>query len=126
MAVPQLYSAGMDGNAGDSQQISLVKIVAQLYDLVVTSGGMSVPQLYSKMSANTGDSIHTSLVKIVALLNAYTGGGSAASSGTTNLALSGANPPSDGSVGTEFVFDTDTGFLWYNSGTIASPTWNNV
>lgn len=54
------------------------------------------------------------------------GGGGGASNGTTNMALAGLQPPTDGTVATKRVFDTDTGFSWYNSGTIASPTWNSV
>lgn len=54
------------------------------------------------------------------------GGGGGGGAVVTNLALGGSEPPSDGSVTTKIVFDTDTGFLWYNSGTIATPTWNNI
>ena len=54
------------------------------------------------------------------------GGGPGGSGGTTNQALDGAAPAVDGSVTTFRVFDTDTGFSWYNSGTLAAPVWNNV
>lgn len=53
-------------------------------------------------------------------------GGTGSSDGTTNMALGGVAPPVDGSITTYRVFDTDTAFSWYNSGTIAAPTWNNV
>lgn len=54
------------------------------------------------------------------------GGGTGGLAGTTNMNLGGVAPPTDGTVPTYRVFDLDTGFEWYNSGTIASPTWNNV
>ncbi len=53
-------------------------------------------------------------------------GGSGGIGGTTNLALAGAAPPTDGSVETFRVFDTDEKYSWYNSGTIASPVWFNT
>lgn len=73
----------------------------------------------------TGITYNRAVVYLLAqILNG--GGGGGGSSGVTNLALSGSQPPTDGSVTTKIVFDTDTGYLWYNSGTVASPTWNNV
>lgn len=63
--------------------------------------------------------------RVVSYLLAQIQGGGGAG-GTSNLSLGGLAPPADGSVATKWVFDTDSGFLWYNSGTIAAPVWNNV
>jgi len=56
------------------------------------------------------------------------GGGGPGGSPITNMNLGGVQPPVDGSVTTFFVYDTDPAFhfLWYNSGTLAAPVWNNV
>lgn len=125
MAVPNIYGAGMGGNPGDSPQISLVKIVAQLYELVVTQGGMSVPNLYGGgMWANPGDSPQISLVKIVALLNEYVTGGGSGAAGEFYTFGNGA-PPTDGSVTTQGYWDLDTSTAWVNTNwdNTLAPTW---
>jgi len=40
-----------------------------------------------------------------------------------NMALNGAMPPTDGSVQSFMVYDTDKGNMWYNRQTIPSPRW---
>lgn len=40
------------------------------------------------------------------------------------LNLSGGAPASDGSVQALIVWDLDTGFVWWNIGTFALPTWS--
>lgn len=60
------------------------------------------------------------------LLNEIFTNGGANGNPYYNMALAGAQPPSDGSVPKYLVFDTDRGFKWYNSGTLASPTWNSI
>ena len=40
------------------------------------------------------------------------------------MALGGAQPPADGSVQALFVWDSDSSFLWVNSGTFPVPVWN--
>lgn len=60
------------------------------------------------------------------LLAQIAAGGGAGGSGITNMALGGVAPPTDGSVTTFLVFDSDTQFFWYNSGTLGLPVWNNV
>lgn len=51
------------------------------------------------------------------------GGGGVFGNPWVDMALNGAQPPVDGSVGKYQVHDTDSGFRWYNSGTLASPVW---
>lgn len=60
------------------------------------------------------------------LLAQIESGGDGGTSSVTKGVYGGLQPPVDGSVPTYLAFDTDTGFLWYNSGTIAAPVWNNV
>ena len=125
MAVPNIYGAGMGGNPGDSPQISLVKIVAHLYELVVTQGGMSVPTLYGGgMWANPGDSPQISLVKIVALLNAFVGSGGS-TSGSYFYTYGNGAPPTDGTVLTQGWWDLDTSTAFVNTAwpTTLTPTW---
>ena len=74
----------------------------------------------------TGSTFDRVVTYLLAQIEAGGGGGGGGSTAVTNSALAGNAPASDGSVTTKWVFDTDTGFLWYNSGTLATPTWNNV
>jgi hypothetical protein len=41
----------------------------------------------------------------------------------TNMALNGAPPPTDGSVQSYLVYDTDKGYAWYNRATLPAPVW---
>jgi len=72
----------------------------------------------------TGVTFERAAVYLLAQIAAGGGGGGGA--GITNMALGGGAPPNDGSVTTFLVYDTDSGFFWYNSGTLVAPTWNNV
>lgn len=52
------------------------------------------------------------------------GGGGSSSGGVQILALGGTQPPTDGSVTKFTVKDSDTGWFYFNSGTLAAPVWN--
>lgn len=100
---------------------------AIIYLLNQIAGGTLSPSQIASNSACycfTGTSFEKAAIYLLSIISGGGGGGGGA--GTTNLALGGSAPPSDGSITTYWVFDTNTGFLWYNSGTIPAPTWNNV
>lgn len=110
--------------AQDPEQVALCK--AAYWAQSAAGAGPFPAGMYPNMSPFAQDSIHDLTVKLAYWVEQGGGGGGSSTAGTTNLALNGAAPPSDGSVPTFNVFDTDTSFRWYNSGTIAAPTWNNV
>lgn len=86
-----------------------------------------MPSFFSEVNAPLrSDTRWRALEKILGATIAGGGGGGSTADGTTNLSLAGAAPPVDGSVLTKRVYDTTNGFSWYNSGTIAAPTWNAV
>ena len=74
----------------------------------------------------TGITFERAVAYLLAQIAAGGGGGGGGTAGTTNGNYAGVAPPVNGSVPTFFAYDTSTGFLWYNSGTIAAPVWNNV
>src|SRR5688572_2506817 len=75
MPLPTIYGWGMGPYTGDSQQVSLVKAVAFLTELLLLNG-MPLPNLYGPCSGPyAGDSPQVSLVKIVALLKVFVDGG---------------------------------------------------
>lgn len=103
---------------------------AAIYLLNQIAGGTLTKDQVEQNSACwcfTGVTFERAAIYLLAQIAAGGGGGSGGA-GITNLALAGSEPPSDGSVTTYLVFDTSPGFgfFWYNSGTIGSPTWNNV
>jgi len=117
----------MVAGAFDPAQILLVKVCYQLQVAAEAVGGVDATMPFPTMVPGAFDTQQVLLVKIAYWASQITGGGGGVgTSGTTNLALAGAAPPIDGSVATFRVFDTVNGFSWYNSGTIAAPTWNAV
>lgn len=102
---------------------------AVIYLLNQIAGGTLTPAQIEQNSACycfTGTTFERAAIYLLAQILAGGGGGGGGGSGVTNMALGGSAPPADGSVPTKIVFDTDTGQLWYNSGSIPTPTWNNV
>lgn len=112
--------------AQDSLQVLLCK--AGYWAQSIAGAGPFPAGMFINMTPFAQDPIQVLAVKLAYWLQqaAGGGGGSGGIAGTTNMALGGVAPPVDGSVATYRVFDTDTGFSWYNSGTIAAPIWNNV
>jgi hypothetical protein len=83
--------------------------------------------MYPNMTPYAQDPIQVLAAKLAYWLQQLAGGGGGGgTAATTNGNYAGVAPPVDGSVPTFLAFDTSTGFLWYNSGTIAAPVWNNV
>lgn len=88
---------------------------------------MSEPTFFTEGSTpRVKDTIWRIEQKILGALLDGGGGGGGGTDGTTNMNLGGVAPPTDGSVPTKRVFDLDSNFSWYNSGTIAAPVWNSV
>lgn len=108
---------------GTNAQKAIVYLLNQI------AGGTMTPAEVAENSACwcfTGVAFERAAVYLLAQILAGGGGGGGGVAGITNMALGGSEPPSDGSVTTKLVFDTDNSYLWYNSGTVGSPTWNNV
>lgn len=108
----------------DTIQVLLVKACYFAQYAVEAGGGAVTPGMFNNMTPFASDTVQVLTAKLAYWLSQLVAGGSGGA--TTNVALSGATPTTDGSILTKWVFDTSTGYLWYNSGTIAAPTWNNV
>lgn len=111
--------------AQDPLQVLLVKAAYWAESVAEAAGGPFTTGMYTNMTPFAQDPLQVLAAKLAYWLEQISIGGGGTSS-VTKGAYGGLQPPVDGSVPTYLAFDTDTGFLWYNSGTIAAPAWNNV
>lgn len=114
----------MAPGASDPLQSLIVKAAYFAQAAAEAAGSITMAGPYPVMTPGASDPIQMAAVKLTYWLQQLVAGSSGLA--ITNAALSGATPATDGSITTKWVFDTDTGYLWYNSGTVATPTWNNV
>src|SRR4051812_41151160 len=114
----------MAPGAQDTIQVLLVKACYFAQYAVESGGGPTTSGMFDNMTPFASDTIQVLTAKLTYWLSQLVAGGSGGA--TTNIALAGATPASDGSITTKWVFDTVDSYLWYNSGTLAAPVWNNV
>jgi len=113
----------------DPVQPLVVKAAYWAQSLAEAGGAITMAGPFPVMTPGPNDPLQMALVKLAWWLEqASGGGGGGGGAPATNANYGGVAPPTDGSVPTYFAYDTSpgTGYMWYNSGTIASPTWNNV
>lgn len=111
----------------DPQQQLLVKICYYLQTAAESLGGSNAMTPFPSMTATTYDPMQLLLVKIAYWSkqiadNAGGGGGG----GTAGVTPGAGDPAIDGSITTLFYKDTSTGFIYINTGTTASPTWDPI
>ena len=111
----------MTPNAQDALQVLLCK--AAYWAQSAAGAGPFPAGMYSNMTPFAQDPLQVLAAKLAYWLQQISAGGGVGAS-VTKQALGGLAPGAG--ITTPFVFDTDTGFLWYNSGTSGAPTWNNV
>lgn len=119
----------MVATAMDPLQQLLVKAGYWAQSLAEAAGGPFTLGMYENMTPFAQDPLQVLAAKLAYWLQQASlggGGGGGGTAGVTKGNYGGVQPPVDGSVPTFFAFDTSASFLWYNSGTIAAPTWNNV
>lgn len=118
----------MTAAAQDPLQVLLVKAAYWAQSVAEAAGAPFTTGMYTNMTPFAQDPLQVLAAKLAYWLEQISlgGGGGGGTSGVTKGAYGGVAPPVDGSVPTYLAFDTGAGFLWYNSGTIAAPTWNNV
>lgn len=125
MATP-VYTT-MGAKAQDPLQVLICK--AAFWAQTAAGAGPFPMGIYTDMTPFAQDPLQVLAAKLAYWMEqvaAGGGGGGGGGSGVTNSALAGVAPPVNGSVTTFWVYDTSTGFLWYNSGTLGAPVWNNV
>ena len=111
--------------AQDPLQALLVKAGYWAQSVAEAAGGPFTSGMYPNMTPFAQDPLQVLAAKLAYWLEQISvgGGGGGGGSPTDNQALGGLAPVASTKY---FVYDTDTGFLWYNSGTIGAPTWQNV
>lgn len=115
--------------AQDALQVLICKAAFWAQSVAEAAGGPFTTGMYPNMTPFAQDPLQVLAAKLAYWLEQISiggGGGGGGGSGVTKGNYAGVQPPVDGSVPTYLAFDTSSGFLWYNSGTIAAPTWNNV